>query len=289
MKITKVVIPVGGFGTRMLPATKSIPKELLPIADTPLLQYIVDEARSAGMTQFIFITNRGKNAIEDYFDLHYELNHTMAERGKDDDVEKLCAQTPPPGEMIFIRQQEAKGAGHAIWCARDVIGSEPFAVMFPDDLILNSKPCLQQMIEAYKPGQMLVAVEEVPQEDTKKYGILDVERHEGNFVYAKGIVEKPNSSNAPSRMAVVGRYLFPAEILPLLIAQAPSVGGEIHVADAMMDLLPTHQLVGYQFNGARFDCGTPKGFLEANVAAALNRPDLKADMENILRRYATCN
>lgn len=286
-KITKVIIPVAGFGTRMLPATKSVPKELLPIVDKPLLQYIVDEGRAAGIEQFIFITARNKNAIEDYFDVHYELNHSMAERGKKTLVSMMEAQTPPPGDMIFIRQQEAKGVGHALWCARHLIGDEPFAVMFPDDLILHSTPCLKQMIDAYLPHQMMVAVEEVPLEDTQKYGILDVTHQEGPLVHAKGIVEKPPVDQAPSRMAVVGRYLFPGKIMPFLMMQKPSVGGEIHVADAMMDLMGSHQLVGYRFQGDRFDCGAPQGFLAANVAAALRRPELASDMRQIWARYGS--
>ena len=283
--VKKAIIPVAGFGTRMLPATKSIPKELMPLVDRPLLQYIVDEVKEAGIEQCIFITNRGKGAIEDYFDMNYELNRTMEDRGKTKYLEMMKDQTPTEGDMVFIRQKDPRGVGHAIWCARHLIHDEPFAVLFPDDIILNGVGCMKQMVDDYQSDQMMLAVEEVPLPDTEKYGILDVSEKCGNLVHAKGIIEKPKAADAPSRMAVVGRYILPADIIPILKTQETGAGGEVHVTDALNKLLSTHRLVGYQFDGRRFDCGGHAGYLEATVAAALDRNDLKDTMRDILAKY----
>lgn len=290
--IKKAVFPVGGLGTRFLPATKSSPKEMLPVVDRPLIQYAVEEAKAAGIEQFIFVTGRGKSAIEDFFDYSYELNSELQKRGKVSDLELVNSLLMQPGQISYIRQQEPLGLGHAVWCARHLIGDEPFAVLLADDLIQSHTPCLAQMIEAYKGclGNM-VAIQEVERQDTCHYGILDVEKISSSLISAKGIVEKPKPMDAPSQMAVIGRYILDPVIFRSLESQEKGVGGEIQLTDALAQGLRDVQnhtpLNGYIFEGKRFDCGTRSGLLKATIAYALARDDLKHDMSQILKEYSS--
>lgn len=289
--IKKAVFPVGGLGTRFLPATKSSPKEMLPVVDRPLIQYAVEEAKAAGIDQFIFVTGRGKSAIEDFFDYSYELNSELQKRGKTKDLDLVNNLLMPPGQISYIRQQEPLGLGHAVWCARHLIGDEPFAVLLADDLIQSNTPCLGQMIEAYKLclGNM-VAIQEVERRDTCHYGILDVEKISSGLISAKGIVEKPMPEQAPSQMAVIGRYILDPMIFKSLESQEKGVGGEVQLTDALAQGLKDTQnfmpLNGYIFKGTRFDCGTRSGLLRATIAYALTRDDLKEDMIQILKEYS---
>lgn len=285
--VKKAVFPVGGLGSRFLPATKSSPKEMLPVVDRPLIQYAVEEAKEAGIEQFIFVTGRGKSAIEDFFDYSYELTEELQKRGKKKDLESIQGLLMAPGQISYTRQQEPLGLGHAVWCARHLIGDEPFAVLLADDLIQSPIPCLKQMIEVYKEGNM-VALQEVAPEETIHYGILDVEETFSPIIKAKGIVEKPTPQNAPSCMAVIGRYILDASIFDVLSQQAKGVGGEIQLTDALERSLkntPSRALYGFLFEGKRFDCGTRQGLLRATVAFALEREDLKEEMMRILEDY----
>ena len=289
--IRKAVFPVGGLGTRFLPATKSSPKEMLPVVDRPLIQYAVEEAKAAGIDQFIFVTGRGKSAIEDFFDYSYELNSELQKRGKLKDIELVNSLLMQPGQISYIRQQEPLGLGHAVWCARHLIGDEPFAVLLADDLIQSSTSCLSQMMKAYEScsGNM-VAVQEVEHHDTCHYGILDIEKISSCLISAKGIVEKPVPEKAPSHMAVIGRYILDPAIFKMLESQEKGVGGEIQLTDALAQGLKDPQnsmsLSGYIFEGERFDCGTRSGLLRATIAYALARDDLKEDMTQILKEYS---
>ena len=286
-KVRKAVFPVGGLGTRFLPATKSMPKEMLPVIDKPLIQYAVEEARDAGIEEFIFVTGRGKAAIEDHFDHSYELNVTLAQRGKADDLHALTAQILEPGQISYTRQQEPLGLGHAVWCARHLVGDEPFAVLLADDLILSKTSCLKQMVDAYQeaPGVM-TAVMDVPVAHTSRYGILDVEQDHGQLVSAKGIVEKPSSDKAPSTTAVVGRYIIPADVFQELSAFEKGAGGEIQLTDALAKLMDRHGFHGYRYEGERFDCGSREGWLAANIAYAMNRHDLKDFTQELIDSYS---
>lgn len=282
-RVTKAVFPVAGMGTRFLPATKSVPKEVLTLVDRPLIQYAIDEARAAGIKEFIFVTARGKSALEDYFDTAPELEAALRKSGKDDLLEILKTTNMDSGAIAYIRQHKALGLGHAVWCARRLIGNEPFAVMLPDDVIAAEKPCLQQMIEAYEEtGGCMVAAMEVPPEKTSSYGILDIKEDMGQLVSVKGMVEKPQE-NAPSNLAVIGRYILTPRVLQNLNQIKPSAGGELQLTDAIAEEISKGGAVyGYRFRGERFDCGSKAGFLQATVSFGLARPDLREELSQYL-------
>ncbi len=271
--LRKAVFPVGGLGTRFLPATKAMPKEMLPIVDRPLIQYAVDEALEAGIEQMIFVTGRGKSAIEDHFDIAYELETTMSSRGKSLDV--LEATRLRPGAVAYVRQQEPMGLGHAVWCARDIVGDEPFAVLLADDLMVGKPGCLRQMVEAYnKVGGNLICAEEVPDDQTHRYGIITPGRRDGSLTEVKGLVEKPAPGTAPSNLSVIGRYILQPEVMRVLEGQEAGAGGEIQLTDAMARMIGGQPFHGLTFAGTRYDCGDKAGFIQANIAVALERPDI---------------
>jgi UTP--glucose-1-phosphate uridylyltransferase len=285
--VRKAVFPVGGLGTRFLPATKAMPKEMLPIVDKPMIHYAMDEARAAGIEQFIFVTGRGKSAIEDHFDDAADLMDELASRGRDAEIAGLKAWLPAPGKVAYTRQQEPLGLGHAVWCARHLIGDEPFAVVLADDLVLNETPCLKQMVDAYRGvGGTMAAVEEVPRELVSRYGVLDIESEEGPLVAARGVVEKPDPDDAPSNLAIIGRYILLPEIFDLLENQKPGAGGEIQLTDALAAMIESGPFHGLRFEGRRFDCGDRAGFLKANIAFALERDDLRDRLQPFLREIA---
>jgi len=282
-KVTKAVFPVAGLGTRFLPATKSVPKEIMTLVDRPLVQYAIDEARAAGIKEFIFITSRGKSALEDYFDESPILERELRKKGKDDILEDLKRTNMESGAIAYMRQHKALGLGHAVWCARRLIGDEPFAVMLPDDVISAEKPCLQQMVEAYEEtGSNMVAAMEVPHAKTSSYGILDVEQDMGAMVSVKGMVEKPKAEEAPSNLAVIGRYILDPQVLKNLNKKQTGAGGEIQLTDAIAEEINGTGVYGYRFRGQRFDCGSKAGFLQATVAFGLARDDLKDDLRGFL-------
>ena len=283
--VKKAILPVGGLGTRFLPATKAMPKEMLPIVDKPLIQYAVEEARAAGIEEFIFVTGRGKTAIEDHFDRSWELEQTLQSRSKTALLEQALAFMPPPGQIAYTRQQEPLGLGHAVWCARHSIGNEPFAVLLADDLIQAESPCLAQMVDAHAElGGNMVAVMDVPRDETQRYGILDVVEEDGRLVRAKGLVEKPSPDEAPSTLSIIGRYILQPEVLQELDRQEVGAGGEIQLTDAMARTIGRLPFNGYRFEGRRYDCGDKAGFLEATVAFALARDDLGEAMRDIIAR-----
>jgi UTP--glucose-1-phosphate uridylyltransferase len=271
-RIRKVVFPVGGLGTRFLPATKSMPKEMLPVVDKPLIHYAFEEARDAGIEQFIFVTGRNKDAISNHFDHSYELQTVLNEHNKTRELEHTSGWLTEPGAISFIRQQEPLGLGHAIWCARHAIGDEPFAVILADDLVLSRTPCIGQMIAAMKDGAQMLAVQDVPRAETSKYGIVDGVAHDGALVSARALVEKPKPENAPSTLAIIGRYILQPTIFDYLERQSKGAGGEIQLTDAISASLEKHEVYGYRFEGTRFDCGDKAGFIEANIAFALENP-----------------
>ena len=284
--IRKAVFPVAGLGTRMLPATKAIPKEMLPVVDKPIIQYAFEEARAAGIEHFIFVTGRGKSVIEDHFDRAYELDDALVKKGKTAELEAVSTWVPMPGELSYTRQQEPLGLGHAVWCARQLVGREPFAVVLVDDLILGDVPCMKQMVEAHEQtGGNVVAVEEVAQEQTNRYGVLDPAGDDGRLVAVRGLVEKPDPARAPSRLAVIGRYVLLPEVFDHLDLQQAGAGGEIQLTDAMAKMIGRQPFHGLRFAGRRFDCGAKLGYLEAVIACALEREDLRADMRSLLERY----
>lgn len=278
--VRKAVFPVAGLGTRFLPATKAIPKELLPIVDRPLIQYAVDEAREAGIEQMVFVTRRGKTAIVDHFDIAFELETTMEERGKD-----LSALDPTrfvPGDLITVRQQVPLGLGHAIWCARAVIGDEPFAILLPDELMIGEPGCLKQMVEAYdQVGGNLISVLEVPREQVSSYGVIDPGPASGALTEVRGLVEKPPVDEAPSNKIVSGRYILQPEVMRVLEGQEKGAGGEIQLTDAMARMIGQQPFHAVTFAGRRFDCGSKTGFVEATLALALERPDMGAEVRAI--------
>jgi UTP--glucose-1-phosphate uridylyltransferase len=283
--IRKAVFPVAGLGTRMLPATKALPKEMLPVVDRPLIQYAFEEARAAGIEQFVFVTGRGKSLIEDHFDRAYELDDVLTRKGKAAELEAVSSWLPAPGELAYTRQPEALGLGHAVWCARHLVGDEPFAVILVDDLILGTEPCLKQMVDAFAETRgNLVAVEEVPHEQTDRYGVLDPVRDDGRLVEIKGLVEKPEPNEAPSRLAVIGRYVLLPEVFEHLSLQRKGAGGEIQLTDAMARMIGRTPFHGLRFTGRRFDCGSKLGYLEATIACALEREDLRRGVREILER-----
>jgi UTP--glucose-1-phosphate uridylyltransferase len=286
-RIRKAVFPVGGLGTRFLPATKAMPKEMLPVVDKPLIQYAVEEAQSAGIEEFIFVTGRSKTAIEDHFDHSYELETTLKERGKNAQVIAVNSWMPRPGQVAYTRQQVPLGLGHAVWCARNLVGDEPFAVLLADDLILADKSCLKQMVEVHdETDGNVVAVMEVPREQTNRYGILDVEQDDGRLVKMRGVVEKPEPAKAPSNLSIIGRYILQPEVFDHLARIGRGAGNEIQLTDALAELIrgnkPFH---GLRFAGRRFDCGDKVGFLQANIAFALSRPDMSEAVKQILSEY----
>ncbi len=289
--IRKAVFPVGGLGTRFLPATKAMPKEMLPVVDKPLIQYAVEEAQAAGIEEFIFVTGRSKSAIEDHFDRSYELETMLRERGKNAQFDAVTACLPEPGQIAYTRQQDPLGLGHAVWCARKLVGDEPFAVLLADDLILTehpNKPCLEQMVDAYRREEgNYVAVMDVPRAHTSRYGILDIAEEKGRLVKVKGVVEKPQPAAAPSTLSIIGRYILQPEVFDHLSRTQRGAGGEIQLTDALAQLIGNgnRPFVGLRFDGRRFDCGDKVGFLEANIAFALARPDLAADVRRVLDAY----
>ena len=283
-KVTKAIFPVAGLGTRFLPATKSIPKEIMTLVDRPLIQYAIDEARAAGIKEFIFVTSRGKGALEDYFDHSPQLENELRKKGKDDLLEILKSTNMDSGTIAYMRQHKALGLGHAVWCARRLIGNEPFVVILPDDVIAAEKPCLQQMVEAYEEtGGNMVAAMEVPPEKASSYGVLDVEEDMGSMVSVKGMVEKPAPGTEPSNLAVIGRYILSPHVLKNLNKIKSGAGGEIQLTDAIAQEIGSDRGVyGYRFRGQRFDCGSKSGFLQATVAFGLSRDDLRDDLHDYL-------
>lgn len=283
-KVTKAIFPVAGMGTRFLPATKSVPKEIMTLVDRPLVQYAIDEARAAGIKEFIFVTSRGKSALEDYFDHNPNLEQELRKKNKDDLLSVLKSTNMDSGAIAYIRQHKPLGLGHAVWCARRLIGNEPFAVILPDDVIAAEKPCLQQMVEAYKEtGGNMVAAMEVSPAQTSSYGVLEVKEDLGSMVAVKGMVEKPKAEDAPSNLAVIGRYILNPSILSNLNKIKSGSGGEIQLTDAIAaDIGTDNEIYGYRFRGQRFDCGSKAGFLQATVAFALAREELRDDLRQYL-------
>ena len=283
-KVRKVVFPVAGLGTRFLPATKVIPKEMLTVVDKPVIQYAVEEAIEAGIEHFVFVTGRGKNAIEDHFDLAYELEATLKARGKTAEIEILRATRPLYGAASFVRQQEPLGLGHAVWCAREIVGNEPFALALPDMLIKGEPGCLAQMIETYNThGGNIVAVEEVPHEHVNRYGVVALGKtFDDRTRTITAMVEKPKIEDAPSDLIISGRYILQPEIFAKLAEQKPGAGGEIQLTDSMIELLADQNFIAYQFDGKTYDCGDKIGYLAANVAYALDRPDIGPKFKPVL-------
>ena len=279
-KVTKAIFPVAGLGTRFLPATKSVPKEIMTLVDRPLIQYAIDEAREAGIKEFIFVTSRGKGALEDYFDHSPVLEQELRKKNKTELLALLKSTNMESGAIAYIRQHRALGLGHAVWCARRLIADEPFAVILPDDVIAAETPCLKQMVEAYEEtGGNMVAAMEVSPEETASYGVLDVKEDMGNMVSVKGMVEKPPAGEAPSNLAVIGRYILSPNVLGNLNRLISGSGGEIQLTDAIADEIEQeHPVYGFRFKGKRFDCGSKAGFLRATVAFALDRPELRDDL-----------
>ncbi len=281
--IKKAVFPVAGMGTRFLPATKVMPKELFPIVDRPLLQYAVDEALEAGIEQMIFVNGRGKGMIEDHFDLAYELERTMDDRGKNGSV--LNGTRLTPGNSVFVRQQEPLGLGHAIWCARDIIGDEPFAIFLPDEFMVGSPGCMKQMVDAYdKLGGNIVCALEIPIEDTPSYGVIDPGYRDGPITEVKGLVEKPAAGTAPSNLILPGRYILQPEVMRILETQEAGAGGEIQLTDAMAQMIGKQPFHGMTFDGARYDCGSKAGYVEANLALALAHPEIGDDIRIVAEK-----
>ncbi len=285
-KVRKAVFPVAGLGTRFLPATKAIPKEMLTVVDQPVIQYVVDEARAAGIEHFIFVTGRNKAVIEDHFDIQVELYDTLRNRGKLDELSNLQARQPKPGQTSFTRQQEPLGLGHAVWCARELVGDEPFALLLPDMVMQDPKGCLTGMVELYeKSGGNVISVEEVPEEETHRYGIVGIgeDIDDDGFRITK-MVEKPTPGTAPSNYFINGRYILQPEIFSILQTQERGAGNEIQITDAMLKLAEHQDFWGYRFRGNTFDCGSKEGFIKANVSFALQRPDIRTKVEDDLRR-----
>jgi UTP--glucose-1-phosphate uridylyltransferase len=283
--IRKAVFPVAGLGTRFLPATKAIPKEMLPVVDRPLIQYAVDEAREAGIEQMIFVTGRGKSAIEDHFDIAFELERTMTDRGKD--ISVLEPTRLGPGNCAYVRQQEPMGLGHAIWCARDIVGDEPFAIFLPDEFMHGSPGCMAQMVAEYeKVGGNLLSVLEVPREQVSSYGVIDPGQADGKLTEVKGLVEKPKVEAAPSNLIISGRYILQPEVMRVLEHQGKGAGGEIQLTDAMAQMIGQQAFHAVTFDGARYDCGSKVGYIEANLAVALSRPDMADEVRAVARRLA---
>ena len=283
-KVTKAIFPVAGLGTRFLPATKSVPKEIMTLVDRPLIQYAIDEARAAGIEDFIFVTSRGKSALEDYFDFAPDLEASLKASGKTELLKVLSSTNMQSGTIAYLRQHRALGLGHAVSCARKMIGDEPFAVILPDDVIAAEKPCLQQMVEAYQQtGGAMVAAMQVTPEQTSAYGVLDVNNTKGAIISAKGMVEKPKLGTAPSNFAVIGRYILTPQIMNNFDTIGRGTGGEIQLTDAIAaEISQGRDVFGYLFDGTRYDCGSKAGFLQATVAFALARDDLRGEFAAFL-------
>lgn len=283
-RVSKAIFPVAGLGTRFLPATKSVPKEIMTLVDRPLIQYAIDEARAAGIEDFIFVTSRGKSALEDYFDLAPDLEAALEKKGKTELLEVLRSTNMDSGTIAYLRQHKALGLGHAVSCARKLIGDEPFAVILPDDVIAAEKPCLQQMVEAYQDtGGAMVAAMEVAPEQTSSYGVLDIAEQNGAVTKVRGMVEKPAQGTAPSNLAVIGRYILTPQVLKNMDSIGRGAGGEIQLTDAIaQEITAGRDVFGYSFKGERYDCGSKAGFLQATVAFALARDDLREDLAGFL-------
>jgi UTP--glucose-1-phosphate uridylyltransferase len=284
--VNKAIFPIAGLGTRFLPATKSIPKEILTLVDKPLIQYAVDEARAAGIKEFIFVTSRGKSALEDYFDHSPVLEASLRKKGKEALLEELKKTNMESGRIAYVRQNEALGLGHAVWCARHLVGNEPFAVILPDDVITAEKSCLQQMVEAHEQtGGCLVAAMEVAPDKASSYGVLDIADDMGALVAARGIVEKPTPGTQPSNLAVIGRYILTPEVMKHLNKKEVGAGGEIQLTDAIAAEIARDggAVYGFRFQGRRFDCGSKAGFLQATVSLAMQRDDLREEFADFLR------
>ena len=289
-KVTKAIFPVAGMGTRFLPATKSVPKEIMTLVDRPLIQYAIDEAREAGIEEFIFVTSRGKSALEDYFDRAPELETAVLAKGKQELIDALAATNMDSGAIAYVRQQRALGLGHAVWCARRLIpADEPFAVILPDDVIAAETSCLAQMVEAYQnTGGSMVAAMEVPPEKASAYGLLDVREDMGNMVSVQGMVEKPKLEDAPSNLAVIGRYILSPDVLNNLNEMKKGSGGEIQLTDAIADEITAgRDVYGFRFRGQRFDCGSKAGFLQATVAFGMARDDLRDEFSQYLSEFVS--
>ena len=285
--VRKAVLPVAGMGTRFLPATKAVPKEMLPVVDKPVVQYAVEEAMKAGIEQFIFVTGRGKHIIEDHFDHAYELEALLRERGKTEALNGLLEDLPVTGSVSFTRQQRPLGLGHAVWSARHLVGDEPFAVLLPDDLMIGEPSCMAQMIEAYHRvgGGVIVAAEEKPLEDVSRYGVITPGAVRGDAIEVKSVIEKPKPEAAPSRLCIIGRYILQPEIFAELDKHETGAGGEIQLTDAMARLIGRMPFHGVKTNCARFDCGDKVGFLQANVAVGLTRPDIAPSLRKIIDQF----
>lgn len=282
--IRKAVIPVAGHGTRVLPATKSIPKELLTVVDRPLIHYVVDEAREAGIEHIVFVTGRGKGAIEDYFDHAVELEDALKSKNKTEIYEEVMTSLIPAGGASFTRQQAPKGLGHAIWCARDIIGDEPFAILLPDVIIQGAPGCTKQMVEAYEPGSNIIAVEEVPADEVNKYGIIAPKGDaSGRTIEMSGMVEKPAVDEAPSNLSITGRYILQADIFPILANTGKGAGGEIQLTDAMAELMEKQPFYAYRYEGESHDCGSKLGFVKANLAYALARENMADELREWMK------
>jgi len=286
--VRTAVFPVAGLGTRFLPATKSIPKEMLTLVDRPLIEHAVEEARAAGITDFVFVSSSGKTVMEDHFDRSHELNKTLERRGKTEQLAAVTNAEIPTGHLTVVRQHTPLGLGHAVWCARRIVGNEPFAVLLPDDVVLSEKPCLQQMVESYyENGGNYIAVQEVPHQFTNRYGIVTPGLTKGRCTEIDGLVEKPKPEEAPSNLAVIGRYILQPEIWDILENIGEGTGGEIQLTDGLARLLDKQQFTAYRFEGTRYDCGDKLGWIEANIAYAMARPELAASLRGILQQYNT--
>jgi UTP--glucose-1-phosphate uridylyltransferase len=285
--LRKAVLPVAGLGTRFLPATKAIAKEMMPVVDKPLIQYAIEEARAAGIEQFCMVTGRGKTALVEHFDIAFELEATLRERGKQEALAALEPTQVEPGSLVTVRQQEPLGLGHAIWCARAFVGNDPFAILLPDDLVLSETPCLRQLADVYRDtGGNVVAVTEVPREHTDRYGILDVGHDDGRLAEVRGLVEKPKPEEAPSNLSIIGRYVLMPEVIEALARMERGAGGEVQLTDGMASLIGRQPFHGLRYEGRRFDCGDKAGFLEAQIAFALKRPDVGPAVRAFLKTYA---
>ena len=283
--VRKAVLPVAGMATRFLPASKAVPKVMLPVVDKPLIQYAVEEARAAGIEEFIFVTGRGEGAIRAHFDRDEDLDAYLAARGDDTALARTASAALAPGSALFTCQEQPLGLGHAVLCARDLVGDEPFAVLLPDELLLGDPPCLAELVEVHgRTGGSVVALSEVPQAETGRYGIVEVAAEEGGTVTLSGMVEKPDPAQAPSRLAIIGRYVLQPGVFARLAGQAPGAGGEIQLTDAMAAMVREEPFHGVRFAGRRFDCGSPAGFLQATIACALERPELAQDLLSFMRR-----
>ena len=284
--LRKAVLPVAGLGTRFLPATKAMAKEMLPVVDKPLIQYAIEEARAAGIEQFCMVTGRGKTALVEHFDVAFELEATLRERNRKEALAVLEATRVEPGSMVTVRQQVPLGLGHAIWCARAFIGDDPFAILLPDDLVLSENPCLGQLADAYRQtGGNVVAVTEVPRAHTNRYGILDIGQDDGKLVEVKGLVEKPDPKDAPSNLSIIGRYVLMPEVIGHLSRMERGAGNEVQLTDGMARLIGQQPFHGLRYEGRRFDCGDKIGFLEAQIAFALKRPEMADAVRQFLQTY----